>query len=114
MFATTADVAALRGVPRGASASRGAVVTVAKESRIGKAPVKVPKGVTVKVDGNTVSAKARRPAPLLSAAAASLRGGDRRRCCAAAVAPPLQRARNGLAAFPPERGAAYGSSLLNA
>ena len=61
MFATTVDVAALRAAPVHASAARRGVVTVAKESRIGKAPVKVPKGVTVKIEGNTVSAKARSP-----------------------------------------------------
>jgi hypothetical protein len=62
MFATTADVAALRAPAHAPVARRGAVATVAKESRIGKQPVKVPKGVTVKVEGQKVSAKVRRHA----------------------------------------------------
>ena len=63
MFATTADVAALRAPAHAPVARRGAVATVAKESRIGKQPVKVPKGVTVKIEGQKVSAKVRGHAP---------------------------------------------------
>jgi hypothetical protein len=52
----------LRG-PKSAKGHAGrsaALVVEAKESRIGKAPVKVPKGVTVTIDGQKVSAKVRR------------------------------------------------------
>jgi len=59
MFAATADCIALRPAAQAPQARRGAVATVAKESRIGKVPVRVPKGVTVKIEGQTVSAKAR-------------------------------------------------------
>ena len=65
MFATTADVAALRAPAHAPVARRGTIATVAKESRIGKQPVKVPKGVTVKIEGQKVSAKVRSHAPAL-------------------------------------------------
>lgn len=47
-----------------ASARRASVSVAieAKESRIGKMPVPVPKGVTVTIDNNLMTAKARRQA----------------------------------------------------
>lgn len=55
------DAAALRGSSGalGRGSGRGAVVVTAKESRIGKNSVKIPKGVTVTVKDNKVVAKAR-------------------------------------------------------
>jgi hypothetical protein len=94
MFATTADVAALRAPAHAPVARRNAVATVAKESRIGKQPVKVPKGVTVKVEGQKVSAKVRRHAraspprlarrPRMPAFAAAITA----RCAAFRAGPP--------------------------
>lgn len=40
-----------------AASARGAFVVECKESRIGKLPVPVPKGVTVTIDNNKVTAK---------------------------------------------------------
>jgi hypothetical protein len=54
------DVAVLRGRSRGEARGNACrVVTTAKESRIGKNSVKVPKGVTVTVKDNLLVAKAR-------------------------------------------------------
>lgn len=53
------DVAVLRGSAREARGNSCRVVTTAKESRIGKNSVKVPKGVTVTVKDNLLVAKAR-------------------------------------------------------
>lgn len=53
------DVRALQPVAPRAAASRCVSLTVAKESRVGKQPVPVPKGVTVKVESGLVTAKAR-------------------------------------------------------
>ena len=102
MFATTADVAALRAPAHAPVARRGAVAIVAKESRIGKAPVRVPKGVTVKIEGNTVMAKVRltpaRPCachglPRLWASAALLFASERVvAACPASARPRLARA----------------------
>ncbi len=52
--------ASLRGAPAHAAPSgRVALCVTAKESRIGKQPIPLPKGVTIQVEGNTVKAKAR-------------------------------------------------------
>jgi hypothetical protein len=55
------NVAPLKAPVGGAASGRVAFAVVAKESRIGKASVKVPKGVTVtvKAEDNSVTAKAR-------------------------------------------------------
>ncbi len=67
------DAAALRSAPAGsASSGRVAFAVVAKESRIGKASVKVPKGVTVTVSpDNSVTAKARGGRQLAGSAGSS-------------------------------------------
>jgi len=56
--AALGDVRGLHQQQR-AAASRCVSLTVAKESRVGKQPVPVPKGVTVKVESGLVTAKAR-------------------------------------------------------
>jgi hypothetical protein len=55
------SVAPLKAPTPGAASGRVAFAVVAKESRIGKSSVKVPKGVTVTVksEDNSVTAKAR-------------------------------------------------------
>lgn len=40
--------------------SRGSLRVEAKESRIGRAPIVIPKGVTVTLDGQTLKVKVRR------------------------------------------------------
>jgi|APGre2960657444_1045066.scaffolds.fasta_scaffold00367_12 hypothetical protein len=53
------DAAALRRSGSHAACSRVAVVTTAKESRIGKVPITLPKGVTVTLKENHMTVKVR-------------------------------------------------------
>ncbi len=52
-------VQAFRSAAGRSSASRSRLTVVCKDSRIGRAPITVPKGVTVTIDGQTVRVKVR-------------------------------------------------------